>query len=73
MKQVQIKDEFIRLGQALKLAGIAQSGVDAKYMIEDGNVKVNGEPEIRRGRKLRDGDVVEAEGTSFTISSPMKS
>lgn len=72
MKQVQIKDEFIRLGQALKLAGIAQSGVDAKYMIEDGNVKVNGEPEIRRGRKLRDGDVVEAEGTSFTVSSPMK-
>lgn len=72
MKQVQIKDEFIRLGQALKLAGIAQSGVDAKYMIEDGNVKVNGETEIRRGRKLRDGDVVEAEGTSFTVSSPMK-
>lgn len=72
MKQIAIRDEFIKLGQALKLAGIAQSGVDAKYMIEEGKVTVNGEPESRRGRKLYDGDLVEAEGTSFTVSSPMK-
>lgn len=72
MNQITIRDEFIKLGQALKLAGIAQSGVDAKYMIEEGNVKVNGETEIRRGKKLYDGDTVEAEGKSFTVSSSMR-
>ncbi len=72
MNQITIRDEFIKLGQALKLAGIAQSGVDAKYMIEEGNVKVNGETETRRGKKLYDGDAVEAEGKSFTVSSSMK-
>ncbi len=72
MNQITIRDEFIKLGQALKLAGIAQSGVDAKYMIEEGNVKVNGETETRRGKKLYDGDTVEAEGKSFTVSSSMK-
>lgn len=72
MNQITIRDEFIKLGQALKLAGIVQSGVDAKYMIEEGNVKVNGETETRRGKKLYDGDTVEAEGKSFTVSSSMK-
>ena len=66
MDQIEIKDEFIKLGQALKLAGIAESGVDAKIMIEEGTVKVNGETETRRGRKLYDGDAVEARGMSFT-------
>lgn len=66
---LDIKDEYIRLGQALKLAGLAQSGVDAKIMIQDGLVLVNGEVETRRGRKLRDGDVVSAEGNSFTVRS----
>ena len=60
MDQIEIKDEFIKLGQALKLAGIAESGVDAKIMIEEETVKVNGETETRRGRKLYDGDAVEA-------------
>lgn len=69
MKTVTIKDEYIKLGQALKLAGIAQSGVDAKIMIEEEEVKVNGEIETRRGKKLRDGDVVETQGDSFTIAS----
>lgn len=50
MDQIEIKDEFIKLGQALKLAGIAESGVDAKIMIEEETVKVNGETETRRGR-----------------------
>lgn len=72
MDQIEIKDEFIKLGQALKLAGIAESGVDAKIMIEKETVKVNGETETRRGRKLYDGDAVEARGMSFTVSSPVK-
>lgn len=72
MDQIEIKDEFIKLGQALKLAGIAESGVDAKIMIEEEMVKVNGETETRRGRKLYDGDAVEARGMSFTVSSPVK-
>lgn len=72
MDQIEIRDEFIKLGQALKLAGIAESGVDAKIMIEEETVKVNGETETRRGRKLYDGDAVEARGMSFTISSPVK-
>lgn len=72
MDQIEIKDEFIKLGQALKLAGIAESGVDAKIMIEEETVKVNGETETRRGRKLYDGDAVEARGMSFTVSSLVK-
>ena len=54
--KVTIRDEYIKLGQALKLAGFVQSGVDAKYEIENGKVLVNGEVETRRGKKLRDGD-----------------
>ena len=72
MDQIEIRDEFTKLGQALKLAGIAESGVDAKIMIEEETVKVNGETETRRGRKLYDGDAVEARGMSFTVSSPVK-
>ena len=72
MDQIEIKDEFIKLGQALKLAGIAESGVDAKIMIEEETVKVNSETETRRGRKLYDGDAVEARGMSFMVSSPVK-
>ena len=53
MEEITIKDDFIKLGQALKLAGLAGSGVDAKFMIEDGIVSVNGEVELRRGRKVR--------------------
>ena len=58
MNTVQIRDEFIKLGQALKLSGIAENGADAKFIIEDGVVTVNGESEMRRGRKLYDGDLV---------------
>ena len=57
MKEITIKDEFIRLGQAMKLAGLVDSGVDAKFVIQDGYVTVNGEKEERRGRKLHPGDV----------------
>jgi ribosome-associated protein len=60
-------DEFIKLGQALKKAGLESSGVDAKMDIQNGNVKVNGEVETRRGRKLYDGDVLEFNGTQVKI------
>lgn len=69
MEEIFIKDDFIKLGQALKLAGLAGSGVDAKFMIEDGIVTVNGETELRRGRKVRPGDVIALEGTEVKVSS----
>ena len=69
METVTIRDEFIKLGQALKLAGICDSGVDAKELITDGEARVNGEVDFRRGRKLYDGDVVEVKGQSFRISA----
>jgi ribosome-associated protein len=66
---LEIRDEFIKLGQALKLAGIAASGIEAKMLIEDGVVLVNGETETRRGKKLRDGDIVSVQGNSFTVKA----
>ena len=51
MQEIYIRDEFIKLGQALKLAGVAGSGVEAKDLITEGLVKVNGETECRRGKK----------------------
>ncbi len=56
--EIKLREKFIKLGQVLKAAGIAQSGVDAKFIIQDGKVKVNGETELRRGRKLFDQDEV---------------
>jgi ribosome-associated protein len=55
---VEIAGDMIRLGQLLKLAGAAAGGADAKSLIADGQVTVNGEPELRRGRQLHPGDVV---------------
>ncbi|MCI1655599.1 MAG: RNA-binding S4 domain-containing protein [Lachnospiraceae bacterium] len=69
MQELEIRDEFIKLGQALKLAGLVDSGVDAKMVIQDGEVTVNGETETRRGRKLKDGDVVAFQGQSFRIKA----
>ncbi len=67
MFEVQIRDEFIKLGQALKLAGLVESGVDAKIVIQNGEVKVNGEVDTRRGKKLVAGDVVFFNGNEFKI------
>lgn len=67
MEIIQLRDEFIKLGQALKAAGMVESGVEAKEMIQEGFVKVNGELELRRGRKLYDGDLVEFEGNTIQI------
>ena len=58
MEIIKIKDEYIKLGQVLKLAGMCDSGVDAKHIIEDGLVQVNGQIEIQRGKKIRNKDVV---------------
>ncbi|MEJ7794925.1 MAG: RNA-binding S4 domain-containing protein [Nocardioides sp.] len=65
---VQIRDESIRLGQFLKLANLVESGADAKPVIQDGRVRVNGEVETRRGRQLRLGDVVELAGQAARVA-----
>jgi len=62
MTEFRLKDEYIKLGQLLKAAGLVGSGVDAKMVIQDGLVKVDGEVDTRRGRKIYDGMVVEFEG-----------
>ena len=58
MREIEVRDQSIRLGQLLKLAGLAGTGGDAKALLAAGGVTVNGEPESRRGRQLHDGDVV---------------
>ncbi|MFT4144865.1 MAG: RNA-binding S4 domain-containing protein [Mobilitalea sp.] len=67
MHQITLRDEYIKLGQALKAAGLVGSGVDAKNEIIDGMVKVNGVVEVQRGKKLHDGDVVEYQGEQIKI------
>lgn len=67
MENIKIKDDFIKLGQALKMAGLVDSGVDAKFVILDGLVKVNGVVEKQRGKKLRPGDVIEYRGNQIKI------
>ena len=67
MQEIKIRDEFIKLCQALKLAGLVDSGVEAKEVINEGLVKVNGEVDERRGRKLYSGDTVEYDGNKFKV------
>lgn len=67
MVTIKIKDDFIKLGQLLKLAGLVDTGVEAKIVVQDGLVKVNGEVDTRRGRKIVSGDVVEYNGKSVTV------
>jgi ribosome-associated protein len=67
MRDVSIRDDMIRLGQLLKLAGVAGSGSEAKAMLEAGEVAVNGEPETRRGRQLHRGDVVSVAGEELRV------
>lgn len=68
MIEITLREEFIKLGQALKASGLASSGVDAKIAIQEGHVKVNGQVEIQRGKKLVAGDVVEFEGQKIKIT-----
>lgn len=67
MEKVILRDDFIKLGQAMKLAGMVGSGVDAKMLIQDGQVEVNGEVEYQRGKKLHEGDVITFNGESVQI------
>lgn len=67
MEEIVINTEFIKLDSALKFANMAESGGEAKTMVQDGYVSVNGEVCTQRGRKLRDGDTVKVAGQSFRI------
>ena len=69
METLRLRDDFIKLGQALKAAGLGESGVDAKFVIQDGLVKVNGSIETQRGKKLVAGDVVEFDGQTIKIEA----
>ena len=65
--KVTIKTEFIKLGQVLKLAGLVDSGVEAKIVIQDGKVKVNGAVETQRGKKIVNNDKVSYNGNTFVV------
>lgn len=65
--EIKIRDEFIKLGQTLKLAGVVEDGVEAKYAIQDGLVQVNGEVDQRRGRKVYEGDVITFEDQEIKV------
>ena len=67
MEVIKLRDEYIKLGQALKATGLVDSGVDAKFVIQDGLVKVNGIICTQRGKKLVAGDIVEFDGEKIKI------
>lgn len=67
MYTIKLREEFIKLGQALKAAGVVENGVEAKDVIIEGLVKVNGEVDTRRGKKLYDGDIVTFDGEEIKI------
>lgn len=67
MQVIKLRDEYIKLGQALKAAGLVESGVEAKIVITDGEVTVNGQVETQRGKKLHGGDIVEFDGEQIKI------
>lgn len=70
MRVVAIADDMIRLGQLVQLAGWADGGAEAKHLVADGEARVNGEVETRRGRQLHDGDVVELFGEQVRVAAP---
>lgn len=67
MNEITIDSEYIKLDQFLKLVDLASTGGHAKFLIQEGLVKVNGEVELRRGKKLRSGDLVEIEGNKIKV------
>lgn len=69
MEIIKLREEYIKLGQALKAAGLVGSGVEAKEVIIEGLVKVNGQVEIQRGKKLHAGDVVSFDGEEIKIEA----
>ena len=66
--EIKLRDDFIKLGQALKLAGVVQDGVEAKLVIQDGQVQVNQETDLRRERKVYPGDVISYNGQEITVT-----
>jgi ribosome-associated protein len=68
MEEIKLREDYIKLGQALKAANLVESGVDAKFVIQDGLVKLNGNIEKQRGKKLVDGDIVEYNGETIKIT-----
>ena len=64
---IRENEEFIKLGQALKKASLVGSGIEAKFVIQDGLVELNGEVEVQRGKKLYDGDIVSYNGETIKI------
>lgn len=69
MEIIKLRDEYIKLGQALKAAGLVDSGAESKDVILEGLVKVNGNVEFQRGKKLRDGDIVTFDGEEIKIEA----
>ena len=67
MQDIRIRDEYIKLEQAMKLAGTVSMGSEAKMVIQSGEVLVNSQIETRRGRKLRDGDIFTFENNDYRI------
>ncbi|MCI7813260.1 MAG: RNA-binding S4 domain-containing protein [Lachnospiraceae bacterium] len=67
METIKLREDYIKLGQALKAAGLVESGVEAKLVILDGQVKVNGETEYQRGKKLVEGDIVSFDSQTIKI------
>ena len=69
MEIIRIRDDFIKLGQALKLAGLVESGVDAKIEVQEGQVKVIGVVEVQRGKKIHPDDVIEFDGQQVRVEN----
>jgi ribosome-associated protein len=67
MEVIALWEDYIKLGQALKAAGLVESGVEAKIVIQEGEVMVNGETEFQRGKKLYEGDIVTFDGEEIKI------
>ena len=71
MKTITIKEEFIKLGQEMKLAGMVDAGVEAKFAVQDGEVSVNGEVCTQRGKKLFDGDTFSFRGEKVIVKASL--
>lgn len=67
MEIIKLRDEYIKLGQALKAAGMVENGAQSKVVIQDGLVMANGSIETQRGKKLKDGDIVSFQGQEVKI------
>lgn len=67
MQVIKLREEFIKLGQAIKAAGLVESGVEAKLVIQDGQVQVNGNVETQRGKKLFGGEIISFNGKNVKI------